>query len=162
MALKDAILNSINALCEKATKGMTSIMRKSFASPINPNGIITRTGFNITESGNIITVETQFPDYAYWANKGRGTGLMPPDAPIRNWVKRHNISEDAVFPIRRKMANEGSKRFRENNPVNFTEPLRRMLELMNKTLTVVSVEYIEHNLYPWAKELSKEELNIKL
>ena len=160
--LRDAIIKTITALTKKATIGMTSIMSKSFASPINPNGIITKTGFNITESGDIITVSTEFPDYAYWANRGRGTGKMPPDAPIRDWVKRHNIAEDAVFPIRKKMAEEGSKRFRDNDPVNFTEPLRRMLELMNKTLRVVSVEYIEHQLYPWAKELESESVNINI
>lgn len=160
--LRDAILNTIQALTKKATIGMTSIMRKSFASPINPNGIITKTGFNITERGDIITVSTEFPDYAYWANRGRGPGKMPPDAPIRDWVKRHNIAEDAVFPIRRRMAEEGSKRFRDNNPVNFTEPLRRMLELMNKTLRVVSVEYTKNELYPWAKELESESVNVKI
>lgn len=162
MALKDAILNSVTLLTQKATAGMVSIMNKSFASPINPNGIISRTGFKITENQNIITVETQFPDYAYWANNGRGTGKMPPTAPILDWVKKHNISEDAVFPIRRKMAEEGSKRRRENNPVNFTTPLDRMLEMMNKTLNVLSVEYITNDLYPWAKALEKENLEIKL
>lgn len=160
--LKDALLNSITQLCGKATKGMVGIMSKSFASPVNPNGIISDTGFRITTSGNIITVETQFPDYAYWANKGRGTGKMPPDTPIRDWVKKHNISEDAVWPIRKKMADEGSKRFREHNPVGFTTPLERMLEMIGKTLRIVSVEYTYKDLYPWAKALSKETVEVKL
>lgn len=162
MALKDAILNSVTLLTQKATAGMVGIMNKSFASPVNQSGIISRTGFKISESGNIITVETQFPDYAYWANAGRGTGKMPPTAPIFDWVKKHNIGEDAVWPIRKKMADEGSKRRRENNPVGFTTPLQRMLELMNKTLNVLSVEYITNDLYPWAKSLEKENLEIKL
>lgn len=160
--LKDALLNSITQLCNKATKGMVSIMNKSFASPVNPSGIISDTGFNITTSGNIITIETEFPDYAFWANRGRGTGKMPPDEPIRDWVKRHNISEDAVYPIRKVMAKKGSKRFRDNNPVGFTTPLERMLEMIGKTLRIVSVEYTAKELYPWAKALSKEVVEVKL
>lgn len=160
--LRDALLNSITALTQKATAGMTSIMAKSFVSPVNPSGLISHTGFRISASGDRITVETQFPDYTYWANYGRGTGKMPPDAPIRDWVRKHNITEDAVWPIRKKMADEGSKRFREHNPVGFFQPLERMLEMMNKTLRVVSEKYTYKDLYPWAKSLSEEELEVKL
>jgi hypothetical protein len=43
---------------------------------------------------------------------GRGSGLMPPDAPIRDWVRAKGIPESKVYPIRKAIALKGTLRFR--------------------------------------------------
>lgn len=48
-------------------------------------------------------------DYAMYADKGRGSGRMPPDAAIRDWCKRKGIPESAVYPIRKKIAEKGTQ-----------------------------------------------------
>ena len=157
----DTMQRSIEALAEKATQSMTNILNRSLAKPIDPNGLISRCGLTVLRKGSsIIEVSTDFPQYAYWANRGRGTGKMPPDEPIRDWVKAHNISEDAVFPIRRKMAMEGSKRFRENNPVGMFTPLARMIEMIRKTISIDAVKVMQDQVYKNAKVL--EDISFKL
>lgn len=47
--------------------------------------------------------------HAYYAEHGRGPGRMPPDEPIRAWVRARGIDERAVFLIRRKIAREGTE-----------------------------------------------------
>lgn len=160
--LHSAILNSLQRMSEKATKGMMSILKNGLFPPADPNGLMSETDIDINDHGDIIELATHLPVYAYWAKWGRGTGKMPPDEPIREWVKKHNISEEAVFPIRKKMSLEGSKRFRDKNPLNFDLPLVRMVEMIEKTLSVVCVETVEKEIYPWAKTLDNEQLEIKL
>lgn len=159
--LIDTLQRSIEALAAKASQSMKNILNRSLAKPIDPSGLISKCELTVTRKSNtIIEVSTDFPQYAYWANRGRGTGLIPPDKPIRDWVKAHNISEDAVFPIRRKMAQEGSKRFRENNPVGMFTPLERMIEMIKKTISVDAVTIMQHQIYTNAKVL--EDISFKL
>jgi hypothetical protein len=47
--------------------------------------------------------------YAPFVHNGRRAGRMPPDAPIRAWVRRHGLPEEAVFPIRRAIGARGTK-----------------------------------------------------
>lgn len=136
----DALEKSIRALADKASLGMQSLLSKSLFPPIDPNGIIGHTDLKVTRTGNIITVETQFPPYAYFVQNGRRAGKMPPDQPIRDWVKKHNISEDAVFPIRRKIGKEGTK------PKPFIEPLRRMIEMVTKTCLQWGANFVKEDI----------------
>lgn len=142
----NALEKSIRSLAEKATIGMGNLLKKSLATPIDSNGIIGHLDLKVTRNGDTsITIETQFPDYAYFVEHGRGPGKMPPERPIKDWVKKHNISEDAVFPIRRKIGREGTKA----HP--FTEPLRRMIEMITKTCLSFNAKYIKEDI---SKDLS--------
>lgn len=153
--LIDNLLKTIMALSLKAEKGMVSILRKNLFPPVNETGIVTKCGLKVVrESETEISVSTDFPQYGYWAKYGRGTGKMPPDEPIRDWVKRHNINEKFVFPIRRKMAEEGSKRFRENNPLNYTLPLERMIEMIKKTVGLEAVKITRDEIYKHVQTLN--------
>ena len=146
---------SIKALADKATIGMTSLLSKSLSRPINSDGIINHLKLDVKRVGDsVITVETQFPKYAYFVEHGRGPGKMPPEKPIKDWVKRHNISEDAVFPIRRKIGKEGTK------AQPFTEPLRRMIEMITKTCLSFGAKYVKEDI---SNDLSNlTELNVNL
>lgn len=127
---------TIRALADKATQGMNSLLSKSLIPPIDPSGIISKTNLIVNRMGTVITISTQFPDYAYWVEHGRRPGKMPPEKPIADWVQKHNISPDAVFPIRKKIAEEGT------SPRPFTEPLRRMIEMITKTCLQWNAKFV--------------------
>lgn len=147
--------NTIEQICIKTSANMRGLLSKNLAVPISPDGIISKTGLIITETDNSIKIETQLPDYAIFVEKGRRPGKMPPDAPIRDWVKKHNISEDAVFPIRRKIGKEGI----EPRPFA-SEPLRRMVELIKNACMSSFTESIKKDI---KDELSRiNDININL
>lgn len=152
--LTDKLENTIRSLAVKATQSMRGILTRSLARPIDPNGIIGHLDINVVRSGNIITAATDFPDYAYWVDKGRRSGKMPPEQPIKDWVKKHNIAESAVFPIRRKIGREGTE------ATNFTTPLQRMVEMIRKTVSMNAVTYIQDNVYQSAKTIG--DITVKL
>ena len=52
-------------------------------------------------------VGTNLP-YGVVVEKGRRPGAaMPPDAPLRRWGRRHGFSDQAIFNLRRKIAERG-------------------------------------------------------
>ena len=54
-------------------------------------------------------------DYAFYASNGRRKGKMPPYEAIAAWAKLKGIPESAIYPIRLKIAKEGTKRNREGD-----------------------------------------------
>ena len=152
--LTDKLETTIRALANKATQSMTGILSRSLTKPIDSGGIINRLGITVTRQGDLITAETDFPSYAYWVDKGRGKGKMPPEQPIKDWVKKHNIAESAVFPIRRKIGREGTQ------ATNFTTPLLRMVEMIRKTVSVEAVTMVQNSVYQEAKTLG--DISVKL
>ena len=54
-------------------------------------------------------------DYAFYTSNGRGKGRMPPYAAIAAWAKLKGIPESAIYPIRLKIAKEGTKRNRDKD-----------------------------------------------
>lgn len=155
MALIDALEKTISALAQKATSGMQSILAKELFKPVDTSGIISKCGLTVVRKGDTqIEVSTNFPDYAYYVKYGRGSGKMPPKEPILDWVRKHNISEAAVFPIRKKISKEGTK------GVDFTTPLFRMIEMIKKTVAVDAVTIIENDIYKDVKTL--KDISFKL
>lgn len=131
----EALEKTIRALADKATKGMQTLLSRQLIPPINPRGLTSNCNLIVNRMGSVITVESHFPDYAAYVQFGRRPGKMPPEKPIADWVRMHNIAPDAVFPIRKKIAREGTK------PKPFTEPLRRMINLVEKTCLQWGVDY---------------------
>ena len=161
MALIDALEKTITALAQKATSGMQSILSKELFKPVDTSGIFSKCGLTIVrKSDTQIEVSTNFHDYAYYTKYGRGSGKMPPAKPIEDWVAKHNIDKAAVFPIRKKIANEGTKRHIENNPLEFDMPLKRMIEMIKKTVGIDAVHFIESDVYDEVKAL--KDISFKL
>lgn len=133
MTLIEKLYNSCKALSLKATKGMNAILRKSLIPPINPSGIISQTDIDVEKRGDVITIQTNFPDYAYFVENGRKPGKMPPVEPIREWCELHHLPEGVEWGLRRKIGAKGTKGH------HFLEPLHRMLEMLQKTLKTESV-----------------------
>jgi hypothetical protein len=137
MALIDKLYNSCVAMSQKASKGMRQILQKNLIPQPNPNGIINKTDITVTKSGAIITLETHFPDYAYFVEYGRAKGKRPPIEPIRKWCYLHNLPEGVEWHVQKRIGERGTK------GKHFLEPLKRMLEMVSKTLQQVSkVEFM--------------------
>lgn len=131
--LIDKLYHSCSELSMKATKGMNSILRKTLIPPINPTGIISQTGIDVEKKGSVITIQTHFPDYTWFVENGRKKGNPPPVEPIREWCRLHSLPEGTEWAMRRKIGERGTK------GKHFMEPLRRMLEMIQKTLRTISV-----------------------
>ena len=137
MALIDKLYNSCVLMSQKATKGMNSILQKNLIKPINPNGIIKDTNISVTKNGQVITIETHFPAYAYFVEYGRAKGKNPPIQPIKEWCRIKNLPDGMEWYIQKQIGKRGTK------GKHFLEPLKRMLEMVNKTLQQVSkVEFV--------------------
>jgi hypothetical protein len=65
--------------------------------------------YRIVEDAKAIRVEILSNDYLTWVDKGRKPGKYPPIKAISNWAKVKGISQDAVFPIARKIFKFGIK-----------------------------------------------------
>lgn len=155
MALIDALFNTISHLAIKAQKGMQSLLLQKLAQPVDRGGIFSKCGLDVVRKGNaIIEVTTNFPDYAYFTRYGRRAGKMPPEKPIADWVRKHNISEAAIFPIRRKIGREGTK------GADFTTPLFRMVEMIKKTVTLEAAVSVQKNIIGEFRDLSSMEVQI--
>ena len=88
-------------------------------------------------------------EYAMFADKGRGSGRMPPDAAIRDWCKRKGIPESAVYPIRKKIAEKGTQQYQKQEshigidyqgnikPGGLVEQANRKFEALIKNLRIV-------------------------
>ena len=136
MELIKRLYNTCVALSQKATKGMNQILSKNLIPPINPSGIISQTGLDVSMSGSIITIQTHFPNYAYFVQYGRAAGTPPPIEPIREWCELHNLPEGAEWGVRRRIGERGTK------GTHFLTPLERMMEMLQKTLeTESTVEF---------------------
>lgn len=132
-SLIDKLYNSCLALSQKATKGMNQILQRNLIKPINPNGIISDTNISVTKTNDIITIETHFPDYAWFVENGRSAGRRPPIEPIRRWCEMHNLPKGMEWYMQKRIGAKGTK------GKHFLEPLRRMLEMLQKTLQTVSI-----------------------
>lgn len=128
MELIKRLYNTCVALSQKATKGMNQILNKNLIPPANPSGIISQTGLDVSMSGSIITIQTHFPDYAYFVEYGRAAGNPPPIEPIKEWCELHHLPEGVEWAIRWKIGQKGTK------GKHFMEPLNRMMEMLQKTL----------------------------
>lgn len=65
--------------------------------------------YRIVEDAKSIKIEILANDYLTWVDKGRKPGKYPPIKAISNWAKVKGISQDAVFPIARKIFKFGIK-----------------------------------------------------
>ena len=158
MALIDKLYNSCVLMSQKATKGMNSILQNNLIKPINPNGIINGTNISVTKTASIITIETHFPDYAYFVEYGRKAGKKPPIKPIRDWCNLHNLPQGVEWHIQAQIGKRGT------TGTHFLEPLRRMLEMVQKTMQQVSrVEFTAtYKSLVYSNTEQLKELKVKL
>ena len=76
--------------------------------------------------GNKAVVQVFAEDYFRFVDQGRSPGRFPPLEPIRQWTRLKGISEDAAFPIARKIAERGIP----------------ALNILNPTIEEVTIEFM--------------------
>ncbi len=145
-------------MSRKASEGMTKILFRKLIPPIRSNGIISQTDLSVTKSGGIITIETHFPPYAYFVEYGRAKGKRPPIEPIREWCYLHNLPQGVEWHIQAQIGKRGTK------GTHFLEPLRRMLEMVQKTMQQISrVEFTAtYKSLVYSNTEQLKELKVKL
>jgi len=62
---------------------------------------------DVRTDGDKAVIEIYAEDYLRFVDQGRKPGRFPPIDKIRSWVAIQGISEEAVFPIARKIATQG-------------------------------------------------------
>lgn len=128
-------------LAKQASVGMRGILSKQLIPPISSSGILSKLDLKISQSGRIITMETQFPDYAGYIEYGRKPGTQPPVQSLVEWCRRHSMN-GKEYVLARKIGRKGIK------PRPFTEPLQRMITLLQSSIKVIE-----------SKEITKEIMN---
>lgn len=105
--------------------------------------IIKQINIKTKVKGTAVEISTTLPEYAKWVDAGRRPGKMPPQKPIIEWCKRKNIDSDMVFPIRKKIGDEGIK------GTGFLKPLtdfKTLIEDLKKATIKEATELIKNEL----------------
>ena len=149
--MQNALYKTCTSLAQKASEGMRRRLSGQLIPPISSSGILSKLDLKISQSGSIITIETQFPDYAGYIEYGRRPGKQPPVSSLVEWCRQHSM-EGKEYVLARKIGREGIK------PRPFTEPLQRMIHLLQPTIKEVETKEI-------TKEIMndvKKQINIEL
>ena len=88
----------------------------------------------------------KYPEYGKYVDEGRKPGSFPPSDPIKKWCKVKGIPDTAVFPIMRKIFNEGI------DPVNFTAPWTTKGKELNEILAKAATEDVTVELTLFFKD----------
>lgn len=151
-----ALKNTIDALCRKATEGMRRLLSRSLIPPIDPSGIMSHLELKRTVTNDSIIIETDFPDYAYYVEHGRGPGKQPPAQNLYEWCYKHmqgpteKGAKTFSFLLARKIGREGTK------PQPFLLPLQRMIELLSRTMEVSIAKDIENDIEKDIQQINKD------
>jgi hypothetical protein len=95
---KETLKASIILKGSVATKNLLKSVSDKFVKDSSVDGFTSQIYFKRPGSG-----------YAYYANYGRSAGGFPPRKVMLKWARAKGIEENAVYPISRKIADEGTK-----------------------------------------------------
>lgn len=148
-----ALKNTITAICNRVSRSMENLLKRSLARPTNPTGILSHLGFKQTYTPTNILIESQLPDYAYWVDKGRGPGKQPPIKNLVEWCNRHSM-KGAEWALAKKIARDGTK------PHPFLTPLQNMTTMLKQALPKIIVTETTNTIYTYVKDL--KDIDIKI
>lgn len=138
--MKDRLLLSLMQITSKTSESMRQNLSHTLSAPASQNGILSKLGLSVTTNGENIVIQSNLPDYAIYVEKGRGPGKMPPQGVLVPWLKLHGIDEAAEFPIRRKIAKQGTK------PHPFLNPLTKLVSKIKRECLKITKENIQEVL----------------
>lgn len=124
---KTALYNTCVNLARKATIGMDTILKRTLIPPINGSGIISKTNLTVTATPTGVTIESHFPDYAYFVEHGRRAGKQPPIRSLTAWCRLHGMA-GREFALAKSIAKHGTR------GKHFLTPLDRMVEMLRRTI----------------------------
>jgi len=100
-------LNNVNDLFNKIGNNILRVVQNKLSYTENLKNDIK---FEVTNEKNVIyKIIYTLPSYSIFVDKGRRPGKMPPEAPILSWMNRKNIDIKYIWPIRKKIGDEGIK-----------------------------------------------------
>jgi hypothetical protein len=82
-------------------KILTIFLKKN--RKIASGALVNSINFKLKETAEQILIILESNDYLEWVDKGRKPGKYPPLKAISEWARLKGISQDAVFPIAKKI-----------------------------------------------------------
>lgn len=148
--MKDKLFKSLVQIANATGESMRQNLLHTLSMPASPNGILSKTGLTVTQNGEQIIIESHLPDYAIYVERGRGPGKMPPQGVLLPWMKLHGINDAAEFPIRRKIAKQGTK------PHPFLTPLQQIVGKIKRECLKLAKENIREVIREDLKDIPTE------
>lgn len=112
------------ALLRSAEDGARLARKRTYERKVVDTGEFAE-GWHAEKRGDGAAIVNNADDAAF-ADGGREPGKAPPLDAIRAWAKRRGLPESAVFPISRKIAQEGTEGAKVNDWV--AEQVRPIIE----------------------------------
>jgi hypothetical protein len=102
----------------------------------------------ILEDAEFVQLVIRMPEYAQWADTGRagGSQILPPLKPISEWMKSRGIPAQALFPIAKKIAREGTKHAAKDFLRVFHEKFPEIKPLIQEEVKVEYVNYFHRQI----------------
>lgn len=92
---------TLNEFGKDYAKILTIFLKKNKKSA--SGALINSINWKLKETAQEILIILESNDYLEWVDKGRKPGKYPPLKAISQWAKLKGISQEAVFPIARKI-----------------------------------------------------------
>jgi hypothetical protein len=101
---------------------------------------------SVRSDGSKAVIEVYAEDYLRFVDQGRAPGRFPPIDKIRSWVAIQGISEEAVFPIARKIATQGIQATPVVNPT-IDKVLKDFLPVYEKELEKIAGAVLVNDVF---------------
>jgi len=104
---------NILSTTEQALKKIAPQKENELKSQIKKKGkqasgkLIASVRSEVSAAGQRVDLEIYAEEYADFIQEGRSKGTFPPAQPIKDWMKIKGIEEKALFPIMKKIKEEG-------------------------------------------------------
>jgi len=118
MAIETTISEGIEPVAQKLALAYEEQLREMLIEKGKESSgtLVNSIRTSVRTDGSIAVIEIFAEDYLRFVDQGRAPGRFPPIDKIRSWVAIQGISEEAVFPIARKIATQGIKATPVINP----------------------------------------------
>ena len=133
--LGESIVGDMKALIELNGSIATGWLIDSIASKV------------FKDKNDVYSLSFSYLFYGKFVDKGRRPGKMPPLDDIREWARIKGIPQTAVYPIAKKIGEEGYK------GINFTEPIREDIKVIKEIMGEKFASYFTTELL---KNINKE------
>lgn len=110
--------------------------------------------YELVKDAETVMSVIKMPESTYYASEGRASGKFPPLEDIKDWMDSRNIDMAALYPIAKKIGNDGTKesalhfleyfkltpQFEQAVLDGFTEDVKNKIIDITKKLSNVTVE----------------------
>lgn len=127
----DAGLNTVsNAYGEAITKTLSANLRK--LEKVATGNLIKSLKVKTKQSRGKTVIQLSAKPYLRWVDKGRKPGTFPNISALSKWVKLKGMSQDAVYPIARKIAFGTKKKNYQDAGIKKTDVIDKSIKQTEK------------------------------